>query len=136
MLGEHGIHAGFRDPNAASGGTAHLTAIVGQYCKDANQGFLLGYQRFGRLCFEVGTEEDWFTLWADDERLQRGAWNHVAAVFDGEEGRMSLYLNGELASGTRVFPDSAIAPAVNERLLIGRNAYTTRSRITRPTSTC
>ncbi len=111
------------DPNAASGGTAHLTAIVGQYYKDANQGFLLGYQRFGRLCFEVGTEEDWFTLWADDERLQRGAWNHVAAVFDGEEGRMSLYLNGELASGTRVFPDSAIAPAVNERLLIGKNAY-------------
>ncbi len=111
------------DPNGASGGTAHLTAIAGQYYKGANQGFLLGYQRFGRLCFEVGTDEDWFTLWADDERLARNEWNHVAAVFDGEEGRMSLYLNGELASFTRVFPDSEISPAVNERLLIGKNAY-------------
>ena len=111
------------DPNAAAGGTAHLTALVSQYYKGANQGFLLGYQRFGRLCFEVGTDEDWFTLWADDERLVRGEWNHVAAVFDGEEGRMSLYLNGELASATRVFPDSEISPAVNERLLIGKNSY-------------
>ncbi len=111
------------DPNGASGGTAHVTAIVGQYYKGANQGFLLGYQRFGRLCFEVGTDEDWFTLWADDERLTRNEWNHVAAVFDGEEGRMSLYLNGVLASTAPVFPDSLISPAVHERLLIGKNGY-------------
>ena len=73
-----------------------LTAIAGQYYKGANQGLLLGYQRFGRLCFEVGTDEDWFTLWTDDERLALNEWNHVAAVFDGEEGFMALYLNGNL----------------------------------------
>ncbi len=111
------------DPNAAGAGNAHLTAIAGQYYKGANQGFLLGYQRFGRLCFEVGTDEDWFTLWADDARLTLNEWNHVAAVFDGEDGRMSLYLNGERVAFTRVFPDSGISPAVNERLLIGKNAY-------------
>lgn len=111
------------DPNGEFSGNAHLTAIAGQYYKGANQGFLLGYQRFGRLCFEVGTDEDWFTLWADDARLTRNAWNHVAAVFDGEAGCMRLYLNGELAAFTRVFPDSEISPAVNERLLIGKNGY-------------
>ena len=74
------------DPNAAGAGNAHVTTILGQYYKPANQGVLLGYQRFGRLCFEVGTGEDWFTLWADDARLERNAWNHVAAVFDGEQG--------------------------------------------------
>ncbi len=111
------------DPNGEFSGNAHLTAIAGQYYKGANQGFLLGYQRFGRLCFEVGTDEDWFTLWADDERLARNEWNHVAAVFDGEDGFMTLYLNGAEASRMRIFPDSAIAPAVNERLLIGKNAY-------------
>ncbi len=111
------------DPNGEFSGSAHLTAIAGQYYKGENQGFLLGYQRFGRLCFEVGTGEDWFTLWADDERLVRNEWNHVAAVFDGEEGRMFLYLNGELAASAPVFPDSEILPAVNERLLIGKNAY-------------
>ena len=75
------------DPNGEFSGNAHLTAIAGQYYKDADQGFLLGYQRFGRLCFEVGVGDDWFTLWADDERLVRNEWNHVAAVFDGAEGR-------------------------------------------------
>ena len=111
------------DPNGEFSGNAHLTAIVGQYYKGANQGFLLGYQRFGRLCFETGTDEDWFTLWADDERLSRNEWNHVAAVFDGEKGFMALYLNGELASRMPIFPDSEISPAVNERLLIGKNGY-------------
>ncbi len=111
------------DPNGEFSGNAHLTAIASQYYKGANQGFLLGYQRFGRLCFEVGTEEDWFTLWADDERLVRNEWNHVAAVFDGENSRISLYLNGKLAASTPVFPDSEISPAVNERLLIGKNSY-------------
>lgn len=111
------------DPNAAPSGIAHLTTIIGQYYKPEYQGILLGYQRFGRLCFEVGTGDDWFTLWTDEGRLQRNAWNHIAAVFDGDEGRMNLYLNGENAATTRVFPDSVIEPAVREMLLIGKNGY-------------
>lgn len=111
------------DPNAAASGNAHLTAIISQYYKSGNQGMLLGYQRFGRLCFEVGTGEDWFTLWADDARLIRNEWNHVAAVFDGDAGEMALYLNGEKVAFTRVFPDSVIEPATRESLLIGKNSY-------------
>ena len=110
-------------PEAADSGNAHLTALVGQYHREDNTGLLLGYQRFGRLCLEVGTGENWYTLWADDERLERLAWNHVAAVFDGEQGRMTLYLNGEEAASMEVPAGSAIAPAVNEKLLIGKNAY-------------
>ena len=100
-----------------------MTAVVGQYYQPGNQGFLLGYQRFGRLCFQVGTEDDWFTLWAKDARLERNAWNHVAAVFDGEADAMSIYLNGERVAYSPVFDDSVIAPAVKESLLIGKNAY-------------
>ena len=111
------------DPNAAPGGFAHLTTIVGQYYKPEYCGVLLGYQRFGRLCFEVGTGDDWFTLWTDDARLVRNEWNHVAAVFDGDAGDMALYLNGEKAAYLPIFPDSVIEPAVREMLLIGKNAY-------------
>ena len=111
------------DPNAAENGNAHLTAIVGQYYKEAAQGVLLGYQRFGRLCFEAGSGENWYTLWADDERLSRNAWNHVAAVFDGNAGRMTLYLNGREAVSEEIPQGVQIAPASNERLLIGKNAY-------------
>ena len=110
-------------PDAADRGEAHLTAILGQYYKDGKQGLLLGYQRFGRLCFEAGTGDAWYTLWVDDERLARTEWNHVAAVFDGENGRMALYLNGAEAAAMEIPKGAEIAAAVNERLLIGKNAY-------------
>ena len=110
-------------PEAAEEGNAHLTAIVGQYYKDGKQGILLGYQRFGRLCLEAGDGEKWYTLWADDERLARNTWNHVTAVFDGEKGQMSLYLNGKQAVSLEIPAGTSIAPAQNEQLLIGRNAY-------------
>lgn len=59
------------DPNAAENGTEHLTAIVSQYDKNKKQGVLLGYQRFGRLCFQAGTGEDWLTLWGDNANLKK-----------------------------------------------------------------
>ena len=111
------------DPNAAANGTEHLTAIAGQYNKEKKQGFLLGYQRYGRLCFQVGTGEEWLTLWADGENLHKYEWNHVAAVFDGKSGNMSLYLNGELAGERSIDTGAAIAPAEKEKLLIGKNAH-------------
>ena len=111
------------DPNAAANGNAHVTTILGQYYEPEYRGVLLGYQRFGRLCFEVGTGDDWFTLWTDDERLSRNQWNHVAAVFDGNKGVMTLYLNGEKAAAEPIFTDSVIEPALREMLLIGKNAY-------------
>ena len=59
------------DPNAVKNGNAQLTAIVSQYDKAKKQGFLLGYQRFGRLCFEIGTGDEWITLWGEGENLKR-----------------------------------------------------------------
>ena len=111
------------DPEAAERGDAHLTAIVGQYNKASGKGVLLGYQRFGRLCFEVGTDAGWHTLWAEDARLARNAWNHVAAVFDGENGRMQLWLNGELAGALTIPAGAVIIPADHENLLVGANAH-------------
>lgn len=111
------------DPNGAANGTEHLTAIVGQYNKDKKQGFLLGYQRFGRLCFQVGTGDEWITLWAEDSNLEKYSWNHVAAEFDGAKGIVSLYLNGVAVGTCPVSPGSAISPAEKEKLLVGKNAH-------------
>ena len=54
-------------PRAAEEGTAHLTGIVGQQNAEGTRGFLLGYQRFGRPGFQVGTGSvikvgDWYHL--------------------------------------------------------------------------
>lgn len=112
------------DPHAAANGTQALTGLVSQCNKAKKTGFQLGYQRFGRLCFEVGTGDDWITLWAD-ANLERYEWNCVTAVFDGAAGEMQLYLNGQSVGSCTVPQGSAIAPT-NTQLLVGRSCEAQR----------
>ncbi len=109
------------DPNAADRGTDSLTGIVSQISKDKNQGFILGYQRHGRLSFQVGTGDEWLTVWTNGDNLQKYQWNHVVGTFDAEEGEMRLFLNGELVASRSVPAGAEIAHAKNRTLLVGRN---------------
>ena len=109
------------DPNAADNGNDKLTGIVSQINKEDNQGFILGYQRHGRLSFQVGTGDEWLSVWTNGDNLQKYRWNHVAATFDAEMGEMCLYLNGELVASRSVPAGAEIAHAKNRTLLIGRN---------------
>lgn len=108
-------------PEAKSKNEQSLTAIVSQQNKKKKQGILLGYQRFGQLCFEVGTEDGWHTVWGDAD-LKKGEWNYVAAVYDGVSGEISLYLNGELTGSEKIPAGTKILGASNQDLLIGKNA--------------
>lgn len=108
------------DPNAAENGNDTLTGIVSQSNKAANQGFILGYQRYGRLSFQVGTGSEWLTVWTNGDNLQKYEWNLVTATFDSEAGEMCLYLNGMLVSSRSVPVGSKIVPA-SRTLLVGRN---------------
>ncbi len=109
------------DPNAADNGNDNLTAIIGQSNKADKQGFILGYQRHGRLSFQVGTGDEWLTVWTNGDNLNKYAWNHVAATFDAEAGEMCLFLNGQLVSSRSVPAGAQIAHARNRTLLVGRN---------------
>lgn len=109
------------DPNAADNGNDKLTGIIGQSDKTSNRGFLLGYQRHGRLSFQVGIGDEWLSVWTNGDNLIKYQWNHIAATFDGENGEMCLYLNGELVASRSVPSGAEIAPAKNRTLLIGRN---------------
>ena len=109
------------DPNAADNGNDKLTGIISQINKEDNRGFILGYQRHGRLSFQVGTGDEWLSVWTNGDNLQKYQWNHVAATFDTEEGEMCLYLNGELVASRSVPAGAEIAHAKNRTLLIGRN---------------
>ena len=107
------------DPNAAENGTDSLTGIVCQFDKDAKKGFILGYERFGRLSFQVGTGYEWLSVWSEDADLEKYAWNLVTATYDENEGQMCLYLNGELVGSG--FTGGDIAGASNKSLTVGRN---------------
>lgn len=109
------------DPNAAEYGTDNLTGIVGQSNKSENMGFILGYERFGRLSFQVGTGDEWLSIWTNGDNLSKYQWNHVVATFDGAAGEMCLYLNGQKVA-SRSLPDGArISLARNKSLIVGRN---------------
>lgn len=108
------------DPNGAVNGNDTLTGLVGQSNKEKKQGFLLGYQRHGALSFQVGTGDDWLTIWTNGDNLQTYQWNQVTAVFDAPGGEMALYLNGEKVTSRSVPEGASIQPA-KKNLLIGRN---------------
>ena len=74
------------DPNAVNNGTDAPTGILSQSNKSSNQGFLLGYERFGRLTFQVGTGSDWISVWSNGDNLKKYAWNLVTATFDSDAG--------------------------------------------------
>lgn len=114
------------DPNAVDNGNDAPTGIVSQSNKAQKQGFLLGYERFGRLTFQVGTGDDWITVWSNGDNLRRYEWNYVTATFDSEAGEMALYLNGELIGSHSVPNGAEIAPAKRSPLLIGRNGEAER----------
>lgn len=109
------------DPNAADNGNDKLTAIIGQSSKEENRGFILGYQRHGRLSFQVGIGDEWLSVWTNGDNLKKYEWNHVAATFDAEGGDMKLYLNGELVASRSVPAGAEIAHAKNRTLIVGRN---------------
>lgn len=114
------------DPNAADNGTDAPTGIISQSNKAARQGFLLGYERFGRLTFQVGTGDDWLTVWSNGDNLKRYAWNLVTATFDSETGEMCLYLNGEIIASRSVPKGAEIKAASRSSLLVGRNGEAER----------
>lgn len=114
------------DPNAADNGTDNPTGILSQSNKEAKQGFILGYERFGRLTFQVGTGDDWLTVWSNGDNLKKYEWNLVTATFDAGKGEMCLYLNGELIGSRSVPKDAEIAGAKRTTLVVGRNVEAER----------
>ncbi len=109
------------DPYAADNGTDSPTGIISQSDKANNKGFLLGYERFGRLTFQAGTGDDWLTVWTNGDNLSKYKWNYVTATFDAEAGDMCLYLNGELVASRSVPAGARIVGAGSKGLSVGRN---------------
>ena len=114
------------DPNAADNGNDAPTGIISQSNKADKLGVLLGYERFGRLTFQVGTGDDWLTVWSNGDNLEKYKWNLITATFDADAGEMCLYLNDTLVGSRSVPKGAEIAPATRAPLLIGRNGEAER----------
>lgn len=100
----------------------NLTGIVSQYYRDQDysMGFIFGYHREGHFTFQCGLGEQWVEIWDEGSPLAKYAWNHIAATFDGEKGRLCLYLNGKLINIVSVPVGSSIQMP-DMPLLVGKN---------------
>ncbi|MFD0670846.1 GH32 C-terminal domain-containing protein [Cohnella sp. GCM10027633] len=101
-----------------------VSAIVNQQDKPAKQGFMLGVFRGGTWTFQIGSNGSWYEVWAY-EPLPKYEWSHLVATFDGTQGAMKLYLNGQEVAARSVPINSTITPSANQ-LLIGKNNQSTQ----------
>lgn len=69
--------------------------IAGSYDVNAKSGFMLGVTKHGYLTFRVGTGDNWYSISSKSgSTISLYEWSRVTAVFDGNNGKMFLYLNG------------------------------------------
>ncbi|WP_284239681.1 GH32 C-terminal domain-containing protein, partial [Paenibacillus glycanilyticus] len=106
------------------GDSGVLSAIVNQQDKSAKQGFSLGVFRGGTWSFQIGSNGNWYEVWAY-EPLPKYEWSHLVATVDGTQGTMKLYLNGQQVASRAIPVNSTITPSTNN-LLIGKSNQSTQ----------
>ena len=68
----------------------------------------------------MGAEESLYRLPEDQERPAVGEWVHLAGTYNGETGKMSLYVNGKLIGTKTHVGEIRVDPeSLNRPLLIG-----------------
>ncbi|GIV80155.1 MAG: hypothetical protein KatS3mg050_4549 [Litorilinea sp.] len=105
------------------GDLSQPSAIVSQYNKKANEGYVLGMYRHGTLGFDVGVGGNWYSVRAEGkDALPLDQWSFVVGVFDGAAGKLQLYRNGELVAETNTPKGLPITPH-DGTFAIGRATY-------------
>lgn len=108
--------------------TNTTTDIVSKiyYDDSFSAGYSLGYQRDGYVVFKIGTGDELLTLRTDSPVLDKGKWNYVTATFNGVDGLMYIYLNGQEVS-CKSFKANTKIEQTDNSLYIGRNPLNTNS---------
>ncbi|QJD82060.1 GH32 C-terminal domain-containing protein [Cohnella herbarum] len=103
------------------GDQGKLSAIVNQYDDVNRAGYILGMGRHGKWSFQVGINGKWTEVWAASNKpLKKFEWSHIAATYSKTEGKLKLYLNGELVGTATAEKKLSITPA-NTDFMIGKN---------------
>ncbi len=108
--------------DAVENDNEYLTGVVSSFyhSESINMGFILGYHREGKWSFQCGTGTEWYEVWDEGTPLQKYQWNYMTAVFDGDEGNISIYLNGKIVNRKVIPAGSSIAYSSID-LLIGKS---------------
>ncbi|MYL65709.1 glycoside hydrolase [Bacillus hwajinpoensis] len=97
-----------------------LTGIVNQHNRELNEGFILGIHRHGKWALQIGVAGEWVEVWAENSPIPKLKWSHLAASFNGQDGHITLYLNGEKVAEKTIGQNVSMALS-HEALLIGKS---------------
>lgn len=97
-----------------------VTAVINQHNDEKAEGFILGLKGFGVLSFKASVDGIWYEVNCKEKTLVTGKWTHVTAVFNGTEGFMELYIDGDKAGEKRISTKSVLALST-EPLIIGKS---------------
>ena len=100
--------------------TPTYAAICGNLDEEAKRGFALELSSQGDLRFRYGSASGFLLSVQGSQKLVRGQWNQLTAVFDKAANAATLYLNGEsIGTGRAQRTDMAQSTA---DFIIGRSA--------------
>lgn len=104
------------------GDNGQTSAIINQHDPVKKEGFILGMGRHGYLTFQLALNNEWYEIWSPEGKtISKDKWNHVAAQFDKDTNKISIFINGELVREKNIPSESMFTPAENLPLLIGKH---------------
>lgn len=88
-----------------------VQVFAGSYNAEQKRGFLLGVTKHGYIVFRAGTGNNWYALASDNGKcISTYEWSRVTAVFNGDAGTMTIYINGEAVGTKKIAKGTEIAP--------------------------
>lgn len=104
------------------GDSGQTSVIMNQHDKANKKGFILGMGRHGYITFQLALNDQWHELWSPAGKiLPKDTWSYVAAQFNKQTNKISLYINGELVQEKEVPVESQFIPADDLPLLVGKH---------------
>ncbi|PHV36775.1 GH32 C-terminal domain-containing protein [Janthinobacterium sp. BJB304] len=103
------------------GDGGHYSAFLSQFDAKAKQGFSFGVYRFGAFGIQLGFGDAIIDVRAEEHRLPRDTWSHVAASYDPAKRQVALFLNGKRVAQTTV-PGNGRFSMPERALTIGQHS--------------
>lgn len=80
------------------GESDRLEAVVSQHALSIDRGFEFGLDSHGSCSFRIGVGTDTAEVSSDSRCVPTYEWSHIAGVFDGNDGSLSVFVNGSKAA--------------------------------------
>ncbi|UII79853.1 LamG domain-containing protein [Flagellimonas sp. CMM7] len=95
--------------------------------EENDKGYFLGIDAYGKPKFKLRINNKTEELIADNAFVERYQWHQLTGTYDGDNGLMSIYVNGKLTEQKKVSPGKIITSSNDIRIGRGKDRRPTRT---------